>query len=360
MRPVASLFMACLALTHMVGCASMLTRERVTAQYVDQLVAVEEYGVALDILHGVPETHPQYAALHKKLQQVTARAANYERMMLNHAEEKREEGNWSDAFRVLDIGLDKFPSSVVLKRGWEELLRKQAQRMQELEAEILIAKGRWLAEEVPLREELARVAPKDLRATWKLWSIRNARHRTAQELFNCGKQAMSGDNLELAMNCLTLAERLDPSPIITWEVAKLRREIAEREEETQREIRRAEEEKLRQEARRLARLAEQAMERGEFQTAREILSELVEIDADNPEVRKLQQQLNKTVSTRVATMLERGTMLYREGKIEEAKEMWEEVLQLDPSHGQAQARVERANRILEKLRRLRERDAPTE
>ncbi len=82
------------------------------------------------------------------------------------------------------------------------------------------------------------------------------------------------------------------------------------------------------------------------------------MDPGNPEARRLHQQLNRTVSARVAPMLERSALLYREGKIEEAKKIWEEVLRLDPSHGQAQAGVERANRVLDNLRRLKERDAP--
>lgn len=360
MRSLSSLLILLLVVANMVACATMVTPDRVTVQDIDHLVAVDEYGVALDVLQRVPETHPEYSALRKKLHDVEIDAANYETQILDHAQRKMEEGDWSGALRDVDLGLDKFPSSVALKEGREELLRKQALRIQELQTEMLIAEGKWLAEEAPLREELARVDPKNLGVRWKLRSTRRARERTARKLYDCGKQAINDGGFELAKECLTLAERLDPPPAIKEEVVQLRWEIARREEKAKLEIRRARAEKRRQEVRRLTRLAKQAMERGEFQTARQNLSELIGTDPANAEAQELSQQLNKTVSAKVAPMLERGTILYREGKIEEAKKVWVEVLELDPSHGEAQARVERANRVLEKLRRLKEQETPEE
>ncbi|MFQ5656600.1 MAG: hypothetical protein ACE5G5_03600 [Candidatus Methylomirabilales bacterium] len=360
MRRLSSLLIGLLVLANLVGCASMFPRGQVTVQSVDELVAAEEYGIALEMLQEVPKTHPEYRALRNKIRQVQARAATYERTTLNRARRKMEEGDWSGALREVDNALDKFPSSVALKKGRKELLRKQAERIRALQTQMLIAEGKWLAEEGPLREELARVAPDDLGARWRLWSTRKEREKTARKLYELGKDAMSGGSIELAKECLALAERLDPPPAIKEEVVQLRWEIARREERARLEKQRARAEERRQEFKRLTRLAKQAMERGEFQTARGILSELIERDPGNAEVRELYEQLNKTVSAKVGPMLERGTILYREGKIEEAKKIWIAVLELDPSHVEAQARVERANRVLEKLRRLKEKEALAE
>ena len=100
------------------------------------------------------------------------------------------------------------------------------------------------------------------------------------------------------------------------------------------------------------------MDKGQLQKAQQIVPQLVKIDPNNPEVQKLQQQLSETVSAKVDTMLKRGSQLYRIEKVAEAKKVWEEVLELDPSNKQAQAGVKRAERVLERLRLLEEKERP--
>ncbi len=359
MRRLVLLHIGVLTIATMVGCAKLLSIRPVTPERIDELVAAEEYGQALNLLNGVPETHPQYAVLHNKVGDVRKRAVDYEQSILDTVRTKMEQGDWTGALHDVNSGLDKFPSSVVLKQGREELLRKRAQRIHNLKTEILIAEGKWLAKEAPLREELARVVPKNLIVKWELWRTRNAVEKTAERLYKCGERATNDKNFEPAKRCLTLAERLDSSETMKAAVRELRQQIAEREEEAQRKEPTAHQGKLREDSNRLVELATQAIEKGQLQKARQIVAKLAEIDPDNPEVHQLEQRLDETVSAKVNKMLKRGSMLYRAEKVEEAKKIWEEVLQLDPSNKQAQAGVERAKRVLESLRLLREKEPPT-
>ncbi|MFQ5802164.1 MAG: tetratricopeptide repeat protein [Candidatus Methylomirabilales bacterium] len=410
-----------LAVAAMVGCAKPLTitfnDRQVTPQQIDQLVAEEEYGEALDLFNQVPITHPQYALFQKKLADVKKRAAAYEKSVLKSMRAKMAKGDWSGALDEVDTGVDKLPSSVALKQGRQELLRKRAQRIDQLETEILITKGKWLAQDAPLRDQLAHVESQNLFDKWKRSSKKSEVEETAAELYECSERAMKENNLEQARKCLTLAERLNSSETMKAAVKERRQEIAKREKQAQREKhqqdfkgltrqakeamdkgqlqkarrnvaklakidpdnpevlqlqrrlhslkkrahkekRQLDKEKRQQDYERLAKQAQEAMEKGELQKAQQIVPKLAKIDPDNPEVHQLQQRLSESVSAKVNTMLKRGSMLYRKEKVAEAKKVWEEVLELDPSNKQAKAGVKRAERVLERLRVLEEKERP--
>ncbi|MFQ5990205.1 MAG: tetratricopeptide repeat protein [Candidatus Methylomirabilales bacterium] len=420
MRCCVLLHIAALTIATMVGCTQPLdfkinfdSDRGVTPQQIDQLVAEEEYGKALDIFNYVPITHPQYALFQKKLTDVKKRAAAYEKAVLKNMRAKMAKGNWSGALDEVDAGLKKLPSSLVLKRGREELLTKRARRIAELETELLIAKGQWLAQDAPLRERLADVESQNLFDKWKHSSKKSEVEETAKELYACSERGINENNFEQAKKCLDLAERLDSSDTIQAAVRELRQQIVKREAETQRIQQHAQKEKFAKQAQeamdkgqlgkarkmvsqlakiapddpdvrklqrrlkslkkqahkkhkkkvlqdyeRLAKQAKEAMAQGDVRKAQQIVPKLAKIDPDNPDVHLLQQRLKETVAIKVNKMLKRGSRLYRDEKIKEAKQVWEEVLELDPSNKQAQEGVERAERVLKKLRVLEEKERP--
>lgn len=360
MRRLLLLHIGILTTVAMVGCTTPLGLRSVTLQSINQLVAEEEFGHALELLNDVPETHPQYALLKKRLGEVRKGAADYEQTIAKTMRTKMEQGDWSGALDHVNHGLEKLPSSAVLRQGREEVLKKRDQHIDDLKAEILIAKARWLAEDVLLHKELTRVAPGNLMFKWELWRTRHAAGETAEELYECGERAKNNNNFELAERCLTLVDRLDPSDTIRAAVRDLRQQVAKREEAVRRTEHRAQQEKLQQDYNRLAGLVMQALDKGELQKARQIVSRLAKIDPDNPEVHRLQQRLDETISATVNQMLEHASKLYREEKIEEAEKTWKGVLQLDPSNKQAKAGIERATRVLENLRLLKKHEPPTQ
>ena len=360
MRRLLLLHIGILATVAMVGCTTPLGLRSVTLQSINQLVAEEEFAQALELLNDVPETHPEYAVLRKRLGEVRKGAANYEQTIVKTMRAKMEQGDWSGALDHVNHGLEKLPSSAVLRQGRGEVLKKRNQQIDDLEAEILIAKGRWLATDVLLHKELTRVAPGNLMLKWELRRTRHAAEKTAEELYKCGERAKNDNNFELAERCLTPVDRLDPSDTIRAAVRDLRQQIAKREKDVRSTEHRAQREKLQQDYNRLAGLVMQAMDKGELQKARQIVSRLAKMDPDNPEVHRLQEHLNETISATVNQMLEQASKLYRDEKIEEAEKTWKGVLQLDPSNKQAQAGIERATRVLENLRLLRKHEPPTQ
>lgn len=348
--------LACVLLVslHIASCANTLILRGPTLQQVEHLVAAEEYEIALDLLRSTPKRHPDYQALRTKLREVETRAGEYERRILRNVHKHLKDGNWSDAFRHLYIGLARIPSSPTLQEAHDELLRSQARRIQELNTEILIVRGKWLSEEAPLREELSRVDLDSYIAKWDLRRTRNARKDASDRLLACGLRAISDKNFDLAKRCLTVASRLDQSEAVEHALTGLQGQRAKYEEKARRQRQRTQRKKFRRTSKGLIARVEVAMDQGNFALAREAMGMLMELDPRDPEVQRLHRQLNTAVSTRVATLLERGSVLYRAERIAKAKEIWEEALRLDPTNKQAQSYVERAKRVLEKLRELKE------
>jgi tetratricopeptide (TPR) repeat protein len=357
MRRLLMLPIGMLTTVALVGCTALLGHRAVTLQNINLLIAEEEFGQALELLNDAPASHPQYALLQKRLGEVRKAATVYEQAIGRTLRTKMEQGDWSGALDHVNRGLEKLPSSAVLRQAREDVLKKRDQHIDDLKAEILITKGRWLAEDVRLHKELTRVAPGNLMLKWQLQRTRRAAENTAEKLYECGERARDHNNFELADRCLTLVDRLDPSDTMRAAVRDLRQHIAQREKDVRRTEHRAQREKLQQDYDRLAGLVMEAINNGELSKARQIVSGLAKIDPDNPDVHRLQEHVSETIAATVTRMLDQASKLYREEKIEEAEKTWKDVLQLDPSNKQAQAGIERATRVLENLRLLKKRES---
>ena len=321
---------------------------------IDRLVAGNHYGDALAALRDIPADAPDAAALRAKRLQVRAQAARYVARRLAAAGKAEQAGNWHHAEEILRDTLDHDPGAKEVQTTLRNLHARRVRRVQELERRMLVARGEWLSRVMPARKELKRITSFGLLDRLRLAELDYERRKVAGELLTAGTSAMHIGELDDAQHCLALSRTLNDTPPVRTALERLTRRRQEQQRLEELAQQRNREQDLRRRKARLHDRVQKAIADSEWRKAQASLQKLMKLDPDNRELTSLKKALDEAVAVRIQQLIDKGNALYRQGHIQEAKTAWEAVLALDPEQQQAQANVERARRVLHKLRELKQ------
>ncbi len=330
------------------GCSALPVLRPASDSQVNTWVAEQRYGRAIAALQARGNGHPGPAD-RARLRKVRAAADAYDRDMSAEVVRRQARGDWQGASTLLDKALDHYPQGKRLNETRRLLRSQQKERLQQLEAKLLIAKAQWLQRSVPIRGEIARTDPGDLYAKWLASQARLEQTETAQRLTDLGNSALQRHDLALAAQCLHLADSLHSSEETTRALAKLAR-LKQREAQKDRRVQAKE---RAQKSQKLLARVRQAMSKGDLREARRQLAQLSELDTSSPEATRLQQDLDAAIDAKVEELSTRGDRLYTRGHIRQARDSWQSALELDPDNERLLSRIERAERVLEKLNELK-------
>lgn len=335
------------------GCAILPFQGDVDAR-VDSLLAREEYGQALQTLAYVPDDDPRHQHFVQRHREVRRLADQYAGRVMSKADALVRDGQWRDALNLYREALNRLPRHPRLREHLTAFRTKQAERIEALELEKLIAEGQWLRTAISIQESIAQVAPDDWSYNSTLDNLHYDAERIAESLTERGLTAMESNDLGTAGRTLPLAAQLKPSARITAAEKKL--SAAEAQELRRKRQARERTRKLEQERRAGAlRVSfEQARADGDLVRARELLKRLLSLAGKDPHNRRLADSFDKQLDAVVQQRLDEGALLYSQGRIEEAMARWRNVLELDPDHEEAGANLERAQRVAQRVQQLRE------
>lgn len=329
----------------------------------DQWIAERQYGRALDALSRVDPKAPNYPQMAERRRQVEALAHTYEEEVVRNARKDLKAGNWARALDSYDAALERLPGSTMLKDGLAELHQEQASRLAEQRLTLLVARARFLERALPIHERIAQIDPRNRAAQEALAEHRNALADTAEQLAKTGLAAFHAGQYEVAERTLPLAASLSDAPVVqrahaelqNWRKARDHEQVAARERRIKRA--KAREEAIRQKFEELMDEYRRAFEAARYQNARTILSQVEATALHRDDVAREREHLEGVIRTEVERLFEQGVTHYSRGEFEQAIEAWRDVLELQPDHRPAMESLERAERVLERLEQLREKQA---
>lgn len=342
------------------GCVGITTKY---AELEPQLVQWEkdrEFGRSLDALGQVDPMDPDYAKAAKLRKQVEKRAADYEQQVRKETSQKLKGGDWAATLDQYDEALAKYPQSVVLKDGLAKLHQQQREELNELELKQLVLHGEWLRDALPLHRDIARVAPRSREAQNRLKRVEDEAGEIAQQLAVIGNTALADGDLDTADATLPLAQKLSNDPMIEGSVKRLRDE-QKREELKQVAARRQNQERARQTREKKERSIkaivaryDKAFAKQDYLAARAQLEEIAKIDHRYAALESMQKTLDEAIDSTVTKLFDAGVSAYSRGQFEQAARDWRKVLQLTPDHQQAIENLDRANKVMQKIEKLKE------
>ena len=86
--------------------------------------------------------------------------------------------------------------------------------------------------------------------------------------------------------------------------------------------------------------------------ARQQLNVLEKQNSRNKTAIRLRKQLDKRYRKGIDQKIAAGRQLYSSGKIQEALDVWNSLLEIDPGNQKLQGHIDRAERVLKKIQRL--------
>lgn len=342
------------------GCIGMTTKYAELEPQLVQWDKEREYGRSLDALGQVDPMDPDYAKAAKLRKQVEKRAADYEQQVRKETAQKLKNGDWAAALDQFDEALAKYPQSVVLKDGLAKLHQQQREDLDELELKQLVLHGEWLRDALPIHRDITRIAPRSREAQSRLKRVEDEAREIAQQLAIIGNTALADGDLDTADATLPLAQKLSNDPMIEGSLKRLQEEL-KLEEQKQLATRRHNQERARQTREKkehaikaIVARYDKAFAKQDYLTARVQLEEIEKIDKRYAALPSMQQSLQQAIDDKVARLFDAGVSAYSRGQFEQAASEWRKVLQLDPDHQQASENLERADKILQKIEKLKQ------
>ena len=331
------------------GCAYIRSFDDDLPARVDQWIEQQEYGRALATLEYVKPDNRNYQLLMRKKQRILVLANSFENTSISKARRLTNRNKWNAALKTYDAALDKLPGSQKLQAARNDFLQKRQVYLKELELRLLINKGEWLDKNAPLHEKIKLTIPDKYRSVPGIRDYEDDLEDTLPSLVDCTETAIMADELQLARQCLYLAEQLGEEVERDPRLQAARQRI----EQVDRSLIQQQKQKTRE----LLAELKQGYSVENLQRAHEHLARLRKRDTRDNESLRLQRQLNQHLQNGLDQRIEAARRLYSSGKIEQALRSWESLQTVDPDNQKLEAHIERARRVLEKLQRLQQEGA---
>ncbi len=328
------------------GCAYLHSFDSNLPEKIDQWIEEEQYGKALNTLEHVREDNRNYGLLMKQKARILSLAAKLEKETIARSQQLVARNEWYNASQLYQEALHKYPDSKTLRTAHEDFIEQRQTYLTALETRLLINKGSWLKQNASIYSRVKAAIPHTYRSVDGIRDYESDRQQTTRALVECALSADSADNIDLARQCLLLAERLEPALKQDPRLADTRERIGE-----------AREARLTRYKNRIIDLMaelRQGNSLDNLQRARDRLQSSGQYGPLDDETLELLDNLSKRLQEGINQRMESARRLYSQGKIQQALQIWESLHSIDPDNQQLEAHIDRARRVLEKLERLQQ------
>ncbi|MFA6163943.1 MAG: hypothetical protein WC685_11000 [Methylobacter sp.] len=360
-------------LNQIMGCASIVQPTGNINERIDYWLEQQEYGKALELVaelndHPSPDiTNPQ--EIQRK---ILGQAERYEKRVMADAEKSAANSDWHTALALYQEALSRLPDSELLQQGQQQLLQRQQESLARLELDQLIVQGEWMRKDLLLSKKTASTAPDGWFVQYKLGRKEADAQDLATELAEHGRLALERRDLALAKRTLPLAMSLYAAPeiedanrrlqeLLKEDDIKQKRIIDEQQKlildqhvNQQKKKKRLFNIKVQRESKQLMADFKKAYEENNLMKAQQLMRKLEKFSINNKELQELSRQLDNDVAEHVQHLIETGITHYSRQQYEKAISVWKEAQILDPKNERLTADIGRAERVLEKLHSLRE------
>ena len=197
---------------------------------------------------------------------------------------------------------------------------------------------------------------------WENTRNEKAALEVSAKLVEHGEYALRQEDLKNAQLCLDLSLALHAtaeaqSLLAEVTAAKSSQHQQAQQEASVRQVRKQQkiQKKKQQKTEVLLAETQQALENNDLQVARSAFIQIPASASNSSEVKAVQTDLDQALDTQVATLMARGDSEYRADKVLEAVETWEQARALDPDNPELKQRIDRANKVLAHLEKLKSR-----
>jgi tetratricopeptide (TPR) repeat protein len=336
------------------ACSTLGTRPGTTVMLGPELVeGIRQQVEVRQRLQGLEPGDPDYGRHTADLKAAKNRIWQFERHVIAAAVRYEQKQQWREADHIFIRALKYVPNSEILQAARKQMEERREAREQTLRAELSINEGEQLLKDARSYKQIAQLKPSSLLTRLEINAYQRKRRKVSTQLLSQGKLAIEHRDYALARRCLAIAERLDST-----EEVRDALQLANARLNHNRRVGSLPQQALR-EGSLQAQIEQyqQSLAKGDLSLSRRQLIQLQQKFPDNPVIQTLEAELRILIEAKVAAASQHAKVLYSEGNVQQALSLWQEILPLDPDNPDLQLNISRAQRVLENLRALREKQS---
>ncbi|MBT8148389.1 MAG: hypothetical protein KJO24_00550 [Gammaproteobacteria bacterium] len=323
---------------------------------VQELAASEQYARALRIVDKqIAKQHePQQQQQWQQLAgEINREAEQFRRDQSSRIDQLVSRLQWPDAHQRVQSMREQLPASDALDRYLLEYERQRQRFIDRQNAALLLLQARYLPEQIELLDKLAQAQPGNSRARKQLQRHQREREGVLGGLQQQLAAAREAGQLDTALMYARAVAGLAPSAKADALVADLQSRLASSAAQAasaaampNRQNDLLFQKQLNEYGR--------ALVNEQWLQARAVLDALLKARPGDSELQGQDTYLNEVFTAQVDAAKKSGEQLYSSGEIEQALELWRAVLPMAPDDAQLTGNIERAQRILSKVKALKE------
>ena len=326
------------------GCAYLSSFSADLPEKIDSLIQQQEYAEALAMLEYVRPSHADYSRLMQQKKRIEKLIPEFEKATIKKAQRLTRQEKWYPAQQTYEQALAKVPQSKAIRQAQEKFLQQRENYLKQLELSLLLNRANWLIKNAPIQKEIVRVIPDDYQRYDELRNYPELVDETANHLVECIKSALEASDYNLAETCLNLVEHIDSKNVDKKQLAIAKKKLAQADK--------AEVRKQNNKTRALITELKQGYSEDNLRRARRHLNVLRKQNSRDITSIKLRKELERRYRKGIDQKIAAGRRLYSSGKIQEALDVWNSLLEIDPGNQKLEAHIDRAERVLKKLEKL--------
>ncbi|MCW8951046.1 MAG: hypothetical protein OQL17_13765 [Sedimenticola sp.] len=274
--------------------------------------------------------------------------------LIKQARTLQQKEQWSAALDLLEKwNNSNTPKNIQIESLAEEIKRDWNMHKRNSEDWILVYETRSLQQRLPYLEHLAEIDPDNLITKSRLLFWSNLLESKVAPLIACGSIHLHLDPA-LAEACTLLSEEIKPTKESAHLLSKIKQTHAkEKDAAKTKKALRIKRNLSYQRERLLAQAIKQRDEEA-YQDSINSFQRLLTIAPDDAEAKALLADVIRIRDERVDRLIKFGDALYRDEQIDQAVSVWESAEKLDQGRTDIASRIDRAMKVLERLREIKE------
>ena len=341
-------------LTLLCGCTWLKTLSTPKPQEIDALLSQRHYNEVLAVAEQQlaraldTEQKNYWQAI---VQRVTTEAATFQQEQLPRLKRLARRNEWDKANIEQRFLQQHLPTNEALSELFTYVDSQRQQHIDSLTRSLAKLEAKHLPQTLRLYERLFQADPSDANALSRLQQERDKRDRLMMAVKTYAAMAEAEQEYGLALEYLRSIQRLEDSPEILSQIKRLRLLLAEQKKQ---QIARSNNSELSSRQQQQLLNYDTAINQQQWLEAKAILAAMLKQRPGDKDLLDEQQRLADSLVVEVARATALGEAYYSEGNIEYALSAWQAALPLAPSNAQLLANIERAQRILDKVKTLKQ------
>ncbi len=351
-KPAAFFVLNLLIISFLSGCGSafIAARQDDIITQVDMWASENEYAKALTTIAYVKKSHPQYSALQIRRQTLLAQALDYQQQIDQQVKLLIQQRRWAQALDLLDEAKKKYPQGKSLPETEHYLLSQQQKALAVIEQKIMLARSQWMARNLPVYDEKLNTDPRNKALQKQLRALHKEAAELAAQLTIMAQNESAEKHYKTARLKIEQAIALENTAARQQLLAQLKkhsRKSSKQQKKKRRKTHKKQQISLLQEI-------QSSYSAGDFLKTRRLIQSLDDNERSNIQLIQLEQELERSINYAIRQLLADANRSYTNGEFHKAIALWQQVLIYDPQHVMAKKNIQRAEKVIDKLNSLRE------